>query len=50
MIGRDFIIKTAESFSEHNTKYFAWKFLIVTSKSSKKRNDFTQLWRQGPCV
>jgi len=48
MIGRSFIVKNAKSFSKHNEKDFAWKFLTVTEKSStsKNQNDFTQLWRQ----
>jgi len=37
MIGRNFIIKNSERFSERNAKNFAWKFLTVTKKSSKKK-------------
>jgi len=33
MIGRNFIDKYVETFSEHSAKNFAWKFLDVTEKS-----------------
>jgi len=48
MIDRNFIVKNAK-FSKHNVKKF-WKFLSVAEKSSKKWNDFAQLWRQWPCL
>jgi len=42
--------KNSESFSEYNAKNSAWRFITVTEKSSKNRNDFTQLWRQWSCT
>jgi len=43
MIGRNFIIKTTEYFSERNAKKFCYR------EFAKKRNDFIQfLWRQWP--
>jgi len=38
MNGRNFIVK---NFVENSYRY---------RESSKNRNDFTQLWRQWPCV
>jgi len=48
VIDRNVIVKNAENFSEHKATFlpehnFAWKFLNVTEKSSKNRNDFTQM-------
>jgi len=42
MIGRNFIVKPMR-------KIFL-KFLTVTEKTSKKRYDVTQLWRQWWCL
>jgi len=36
MIGRNFIVKHAEIFSEHNAKNFAWNSFPLTEKWSKK--------------
>jgi len=41
MIDRNFIVKNAKKFSEHNAKKFACKILTDNEKSSKNRNDFT---------
>jgi len=49
-IGRNFIVKYSEKFFEHNAKSFAWKFLTVTEELPQNWNDFTQLWRQWPCL
>jgi len=49
MIDRSFIVKKTEIFSEHIAKNFVWKFL-TTEESLKNWNDFTQLWRQRPCL
>jgi len=46
MIGINLIVKHAENFPENNAKNFAWKFITVTEKSSKNRNNFLRLWRQ----
>jgi len=37
-----------QKFSSENFHFqiFIWKFFTVSEKSSKKRNDFTRLWRQ----
>jgi len=49
MIGRIFVkIPKKKKILNTIQKIFAWKFLTVTEKSSKKRNDFTQLWRHWP--
>jgi len=40
MIGRNFIVKNREIFSEHNAKNFAQKFLTITKKLSKKTKWF----------
>jgi len=40
MIGKNFVMENKESFSKHNEKPFAGKFLTVAGKSSQNRNDF----------
>jgi len=50
MIGRNFIVNKMLKISLNTTQKFAWKFLTVSEKSSKNWNDFTQLWRQWPCL
>jgi len=45
-----FLQKNVKRFSEHKPKNYAWKFLTATEKSSKSWNNFTQLWRQWPCL
>jgi len=42
MIGRD-LMQNVENFSEYNAKNFAGKFLTVTEKSSKKKNEMISL-------
>jgi len=50
MLGRNVTAKLGKITFENNANYSAWKFLDVTEKSSKKRNDFTQLWPQRLCL
>jgi len=33
MIGRNFTVKSAKNFSEHNAKKFVWKFHSISEKS-----------------
>jgi len=50
MIGRTSTVKNSENFSEQNAKILPANTFPLPRNRQKKRNYFSQLWRQWLCL